>query len=79
MIAVLAEEFEHVSIEHIFSGQGFGKFIRAMAKFEGVEVKSYDAPTITDLALKKLDDVCVKTLNQFNDWIGAVAGFSLNI
>jgi glucokinase len=74
LLAILADEFEHVSIEHIFSGQGLANLYRAMAKFEGAEVKDYDAPTIADLALENSDPICVKTLNQFCDWIGAVAG-----
>ena len=74
LIAALSESFEHVSVEHVFSGQGIENLYRAMAKVHNADAKEYDAPTITQLALANDDDICVKTLNQFCDWIGAVAG-----
>ena len=74
LIAALAERFEHVSVEHVFSGQGLENLYQAMAKVHGVDAKDYDAPKITELALSQDDEICVKTLNQFCDWIGAVAG-----
>ncbi|WP_105171501.1 glucokinase [Pseudoalteromonas sp. T1lg24] len=74
LITALSEEFEHVSVEHVFSGQGIENLYRAMAKVHGQKANNFDAPTITQLALANDDDICVKTLNQFCDWIGAVAG-----
>ncbi|MDE3270637.1 glucokinase [Pseudoalteromonas sp. G4] len=74
LIAALSEDFDHVSIEHVFSGQGIENLYRAMAKVHNTNAKEYDAPTITQLALANDDDICVKTLTQFCDWIGAVAG-----
>ena len=74
LITALSEEFEHVSVEHVFSGQGIENLYRAMAKVHEQKAKNFDAPTITQLALAYDDDICVKTLNQFCDWIGAVAG-----
>ncbi|AIY65419.1 glucokinase [Pseudoalteromonas piratica] len=74
LINALSDEFEHVSVEHVFSGQGIENLYRAMAKVHNVDAKDIDAPTITSLALANDDTICVKTLTQFCDWIGAVAG-----
>ncbi|MDP4985205.1 glucokinase [Pseudoalteromonas tunicata] len=74
LLVEINKEVSHVSVENVFSGAGLERLYRAMAKVNNLPVEPYTAADISQLALSGQSDICHKTLVQFCEWIGSVAG-----
>ena len=75
LINALSDEFEHVSVEHVFSGQGIENLIPSHGKkYTMLMLKTLMRQPLPHLHLQTMILFVVKTLTQFCDWIGAVAG-----
>lgn len=74
LIDALQAAHGHVSVETVFSGPGIANLYQAFAKIEGKDVESWDAAQIALAAAEQSCMLAEKTLDQFCDWIGSVAG-----
>ncbi|SFD68482.1 glucokinase [Pseudoalteromonas denitrificans] len=74
LLAQLKKQYDHVSVETVFSGIGLTRLYQAMAKIEQVEVDELNPSQITQRALDGHCEICLKTLEQFCSWLGSVAG-----
>ena len=75
--AVLEEmrrHFDHVSAERVLSGPGLVNLYNMLTQLDGVPARSYTAPQIADLAIRREDTLCVETLGMFCAMLGTVAG-----
>ena len=75
--AVLEEmrrHFDHVSAERLLSGPGLVNLYNMLTQLDGVPARSYTAPQIADLAIRREDTLCVETLGMFCAMLGTVAG-----
>lgn len=70
----MRRHFDHVSAERVLSGPGLVNLYNTLARLDGVPARSYTAPQITDLAIRKEDTLCVETLEMFCAMLGTVAG-----
>ncbi len=74
LLAELKAEFDHVSVETVFSGIGLTRLYKAMALVNKVDAENLDPAQITQKALDGSCDICMKTLAEFCSWLGCVAG-----
>lgn len=76
-IAILQEmrkRFEHVSIEHLLSGQGLVSIYMALAAIHGREPEDLDPADVSERGMKHSDPLCEEALQAFCNILGSVAG-----
>jgi glucokinase len=74
LLAVLRQEFGHVSFERVLSGAGIVNLYRAHCALEGVAPAPHDAAAISRLAAEAADARCVAAIDQFFAFLGSFAG-----
>ena len=74
LLAVLREEFRHVSAERLLSGPGLVNIHRALARVEGTAAPNLGAAEIAGRGLDGNDDLCRLTLERFCLFLGTFAG-----
>ena len=74
IIEKLTHQFERVTIERIFSGQGLQNLYLALGAVEDVQTKELSIAEISHHALNGTDALCRRTLDLFCSWLGSVTG-----
>lgn len=74
LLAVLRDEFGHVSAERVLSGPGLANIHRGLARLQGRRVEPLEAADITRLGLAGSDDLCRQALERFCLLLGSFAG-----
>ncbi|MBU2886130.1 glucokinase [Gilvimarinus agarilyticus] len=70
----LRKEFEHVSIEHLLSGQGLVHIYRSLASIEGISASDLSPADISGQGMSQTDPLCERALQIFCNVLGSVAG-----
>ena len=80
LLLQLRKVFGHVSCERILSGPGLLNIYNAMARCANREPQNYEPKDITEHAINKTDDDCVKAFTLFCTLMGRFGGnLALNI
>src|SRR3546814_2440048 len=74
LLAVLRDEFGHVSAERVLSGPGLANLHRGLARLHGRPEAPLGPDEITRLALAGGDDLCRLALERFCLFLGSFAG-----
>ena len=74
IIAVLRRRWDHVSAERVLSGSGLVNLYEAICTIEDVAPQSLSPAEVTDHAIHKTDEICVKAFAHFCEMLGTVAG-----
>ena len=74
VVAALAREFDHVSVERAVSGPGLVNLYRAIAAIAGAPVTDATPASITNRALDRADAHCIEALDMFCGMLGSAAG-----
>lgn len=72
--AFLRTRWSHVSAERVLSGSGLVNLYQALCSIEGNTPREFSPADVTDHAIKKTDDTCVKAFEHFCAFLGTVAG-----
>ena len=70
----MSRRFDRVTIKRVFSGPGLRYLYQALAAVEGTEPRKLSTAEISQHALDGSDEMCVRTLNLFCSWLGAMTG-----
>lgn len=76
-IAILQElrkRFDHVSIEHLLSGQGLVSIYKALAAIESKDAEDLQPADVSERGMKHQDALCEQALQAFCNILGSVAG-----
>lgn len=80
IIAVLSQQFSHISVERVLSGPGLKNLYQAYAKVEGIQVEELRSSEITANALSNANSLEHRTLSLFCAWLGQTCGdLALNL
>jgi glucokinase len=74
IVAFLRTRWAHVSAERVLSGSGLVNLYQALCSIEGNTPREFSPADVTDHAIKKTDDTCVKAFEHFCAFLGTVAG-----
>ena len=74
IVSQLNKEFDHVSVETVFSGPGLANLYRALTAVEDNGMDPLTAPDIVRLALTDSSSASYRTLLLFCNWLGQVTG-----
>ncbi|MGD1878953.1 MAG: glucokinase [Kiloniellaceae bacterium] len=74
LLAVLREDFGHVSAERLLSGPGLANIHRGLARLQGATSAPLSAAEITRRGLDGSDDLCRLALDRFCLFLGSFAG-----
>lgn len=74
LLAVLREEFGHVSAERVLSGPGIANIHRGLARLQRRSAAPLGPEAITRLGVEGSDDLCRLTLERFCLLLGCFAG-----
>lgn len=74
LIAILREQFEHVSAERVLSGSGLVNLYGAVCTMEGVCARALRPSDVTNEAIAGSDAQCVAAVRFFTGFLGSVAG-----
>lgn len=74
LIAILRQQFTHVSAERVLSGPGLVNLYRAIAEIDRVEVQSRTPAEVMRAALDETCGTCRKALDTFISFLGSAAG-----
>src|SRR5690606_36498587 len=74
LLAVLREEFGHVSAERVLSGPGLANIHRGLARLQGRSADPLEPEAITRRGLDGSDELCRQTLERFCLLLGSFAG-----
>jgi len=70
----LRQRFEHVSIEHILSGQGLVSLYQSIAAIRGQTTETLTPADVSTRGLANSDPLCHEALESFCHILGSVAG-----
>lgn len=70
----LRTRWQHVSAERVLSGSGLVNLYQALCAIEGSTPREFSPADVTDHAIKKTDETCVKAFEHFCAFLGTVAG-----
>ena len=74
LLAVLRDDFGHVSGERVLSGPGLSNIHRALARLHGRTTAPREPHDITRLGLEGSDELCRLALERFCLFLGSFAG-----
>ncbi len=74
LIAVLREDFGHVSAERLLSGPGLANLYRGLARLQGTAAEPLDPAEVTRRGLEGSDPLCRQALERFCLFLGTFAG-----
>ena len=74
LVRILAQRFEHVSVETVFSGPGLGNLYQALGELEAQPFESMLAPEICKQALTDPSSLACRALGLFCHWLGQATG-----
>lgn len=74
IIQMLRKRWNHVSAERVLSGAGLVNLYEALCAFRGIEPLMLSPADVTQRAISKTDDVCVRAFACFCEFLGSVAG-----
>ncbi len=74
LVRILANHFEHVSIETIFSGPGLANLYNALGQLEAKPFEAMLAPEVCKQALTDSSSLAYRTLRLFCHWLGQATG-----
>lgn len=74
LLAVLRQQFHHVSAERVLSGAGLVNLYRAVCAMQGIPARDVQPSDVTQAAVDGSDPQCVATVRFFTQFLGSVAG-----
>lgn len=74
LVRILASQFEHVSVETIFSGPGLANLYNALGQLEAQPFEALLAPAICKQALTDSSSLAYRALCLFCQWLGQATG-----
>lgn len=73
ILSVLYKQHEHISIETVLSGSGLVRIYKSLAVIYGKPMQALSPGDISQRAISGEDDIAVRALTVFCEWLGTVA------